>query len=308
MTRRELGGGCLLCGGRVAVDHPSCTAMLRPLFTGSSLVACAGCGLRFLYPVPSNSQLAGVYEEEYFAAYARAGIPLPAEAGNLPERHRDRLQALERTRGAGRLLDVGVGDGAFLHFAQSRGWACQGVEVSAYAAKRARERYGVEIRCGTMEDVGYPSDYFDVVHLSHVLEHLPDPLRALREILRVLRPGGVLIVEVPNELENLQARLAALCRVSRAPYVVPSTHLFFFTPETLRRALNATGYLVRTLRTARDTGDASLARRVVKRLASVVEQPLRMGPLVEATGEKPATLEASRRSNHQAPASELRSA
>lgn len=236
-------------------------------------------------PLPSAPDLDGVYEEEYFRAYRNHQIALPAEAELPPARYRARLLDVQRQRGVGHLLEIGPGHGAFLNYARQCGWLVIGLEASRYAAERARARYGIEVRCATLETTDLPDGTFDVVHLSHVLEHLRDPIGALRAVHRLLKPGGAVIVEVPNEFESLQFRLLNFFGLARS-YAVKSTHLFFFTPATLQLALRTAGFLVQRLRTVRDLTGGSLMRQLARRIVALCEQPVRMAPLIEAIAVK----------------------
>ncbi len=97
----------------------------------------------------------------------------------------------------GRMLDVGCGDGSVLKLAQELGWNAQGVDFDAQAVDTAR-RKGLSVRLGGLAEQRYPDESFDLVLMGHVIEHVHDPLATLREIRRVLRAGGKLVVATPN--------------------------------------------------------------------------------------------------------------
>jgi SAM-dependent methyltransferase len=238
--------------------------------------------LVFVYPVPTSTDLENVYEEDYFRSYREASIDVLAEPEAIPVRYRKRLRAAKRAGSTGRLLDIGVGHGTFLYLAREQGWEVQGIDVSRYAAQFAKERFDVDVAVSTLEEAHFPSDHFDLVHLAHVLEHLPDPIASLKEIRRILKPAGRLLVEVPNEFENLGVHVLDSLRIERRPYPVRSTHLFFFDPSTLRRALTSSGFRVLKLRTHRDTTDARPARRFAKSVLGTIERQLIAGSLLEA--------------------------
>lgn len=278
---------CPLCAsGRVAARR-RLAAIIRSVFTRSTVATCRSCGLSFMSPLPHDSDLNGVYEEEYFQAYSGFGIAMPAQSELPPARYRERLRKVQQQTGVGELLEVGPGNGAFLNFAQQSGWRVIGIETSRYAAQQAATRYGLDIRCGTLATANLSDDSFHIVHMSHVLEHLTDPIGSLKAVYRKLKPGGALIIEVPNEFENLQFRILSSLRMVR-PYPVRSTHVYFFTPVTLRRALQAAGFRVRHVATVRDLeGKAGLAQ-LFRRVAAWIERPLDLAPLIEAIAVKPA--------------------
>jgi SAM-dependent methyltransferase len=158
------------------------------------------------------------------------------------------------------------------------------VDISKYAADFVRRRCGVDVVHGSIDDARFPDASFDVVHMSHVLEHLADPLGNLRTIGRLLRPGGCLIVEVPNEFDNLYTWVRLRSATAHA-YDVPSTHLWFFTPASLARVIRSAGFAVRRLHTFRDTEDPRVVRRIGKRVAGRIEALVGRGPLIEAVAD-----------------------
>ena len=128
--------------------------------------------------------------------------------------------------------------GFFVEQAKTIGWDAIGVEPSEWAAEYARTELGVDVQTGTLESVRFPDAAFDVVTLWEVVEHLPDPRVTLREVRRILRPEGQLILSTPDA-----GSLAA--RVSGKRWLgwrkVPE-HLFFFDRSTLDRLLVQEGF------------------------------------------------------------------
>jgi SAM-dependent methyltransferase len=106
----------------------------------------------------------------------------------------------------GRVLDIGCGRGHILHNLRQRGWTVQGVELNADAATHARDVLGLDVAVESFNPERFADGSFDVIIMWHVLEHLPDVGSVLAACRRMLRPGGLLVVSVPN-LESWQARL-----------------------------------------------------------------------------------------------------
>lgn len=102
-----------------------------------------------------------------------------------------------RRRSPARLLEIGFGNGAVLDRLQSFGWRVEGVEPDPVAVENARKR-GLNVRIGDLVDQHYPDESFDAIVSSHVIEHVPDPLKLLIECYRILRPEGRLVFYTPN--------------------------------------------------------------------------------------------------------------
>jgi 2-polyprenyl-3-methyl-5-hydroxy-6-metoxy-1,4-benzoquinol methylase len=148
--------------------------------------------------------------------------------------------------GAGRLLDVGCGDGLGLSLLGALGWKVSGVEVDARAAHVARGR-GLDVRDGTLSEAGFAEETFDAVTSSHVIEHVHDCRAFLEESRRVLKTGGTLVAVTPN------VRAASHARHGRNWLPLdPPRHLLLFTRESLGALAQSVGLRdVRVTTTAR---------------------------------------------------------
>ncbi len=135
-----------------------------------------------------------------------------------------------------RLLDVGFGDASFLRRMQAAGWEVAGLELDPNAVEAAR-RVGLEAAHGTLEDAVYEPDSFDAITLSHVIEHLHDPVAALEACARLLRPDGVLWLATPN-FDSPGHR-----RFRRDWFGLdPPRHLVLFNRDVLEQALARAGF------------------------------------------------------------------
>jgi 2-polyprenyl-3-methyl-5-hydroxy-6-metoxy-1,4-benzoquinol methylase len=153
-----------------------------------------------------------------------------------------RARRLEVLNGGkpGRVLDVGCGRGLLLAQLRQRGWEVQGTELSEQSAAYPRDVLGIPVHIGDLADLHLPSEQFDAVVMWHVLEHVPDPAVVLAEVARLLRPGGIFLVAVPN-FGSLEARFT---RDKWFHLDVPR-HLNHYTPAVLYRSLAAAGLRVR---------------------------------------------------------------
>lgn len=137
----------------------------------------------------------------------------------------------------GKILYIGCGNGAFLSFMKSIGWQTYGVEISSKAVEIARNN-GHEVLEGVLNHANYPSDFFDSITLNNVLEHIAEPTELLKEIYRILKPGGEIIVCVPN----FAAHSSRLFKQYWSGLLVPE-HLQHFNQKSLEKALKDNGFV-----------------------------------------------------------------
>jgi SAM-dependent methyltransferase len=227
------------------VACPMCDAN-RPelLFAGSDLlhpgperfrlVTCENCGHIYQNPRPTVAAIGRYYPDDYIP-FQRAIDDEPHWLRRLERRYGQHLRSaiVHRTVGrAGRVLDIGAATGIFLDGMRRRGWATVGVEPTASAAQYARERLGLDVITGRLEDTRFPDAAFDAITLWDVLEHVHEPRTILAEAARLLRPGGVLVLSLPNP-DSLEARLLGPHWLG---WDLPR-HLNIFRPALLRGAL-----------------------------------------------------------------------
>lgn len=189
-----------------------------------------------------------------------------------------RLAHVPRFVANGRLLDIGCAWGGYLWRMQELGWEVHGIELNATAARFAREELGLaQVRSGSFADLDYPEAYFDVVHMSMVLEHLYDPADALQRINKLLRPGGQFILSVPD-ISGFEARLFKdKCYTLQVPQ-----HLSHFSPETITRFLRQVGFAVEEILHQKAKKDFLQSAEYLenKLLARVLKNPLVKGVML----------------------------
>ncbi len=224
---------CNLCGA----DDPEPTITKH----GFTIVRCRRCGLAYVTPRPAAAALTALYaDERYYRNLNASPFGYPDYLGErwLLERLVERrLAEIERrVGGRGRLLDVGCATGVLVEAATARGWSAIGVDVSAFATAQCHRR-GLDVRLGDIGTAELPQGHFDVAVLDDTVEHLLDPGRVLDQIRRVLRPGGLVTLNTPNErgwLRRLMGRHWFHCK--------PPEHLYYFSPATLRAMLERHGF------------------------------------------------------------------
>lgn len=231
-------GPCPLCG--TEASHLVMRGRDREYDTTPdefSVVRCASCGLRRLNPRPALSELQRIYPPHYHAYRMRPESDRsPTRPLVTQLRHRFYSRRLRRSlrylddRAMIDLLDVGCGDGWMLDLYRRHGHGrirTFGVDVHPAACAMAR-RAGHTVWCGRFEDLDLPPR-FDLVNVSHVIEHVADPVGFMHKIRDLLRPSGVVVVETPN-IATVEARLFP---TSWGAYHIPR-HWTFFDPQTLR--------------------------------------------------------------------------
>jgi 2-polyprenyl-3-methyl-5-hydroxy-6-metoxy-1,4-benzoquinol methylase len=204
---------------------------------GGIYVRCDHCGLVYTSPAKSAENLQRIADE--WAVKHHASSEKIAWEGNehmWEIVYGPRMNRLDRYRGNGRILDVGCSTGDFLACAKSRGWKVHGVELSKHTSNIARKSLDCEIRHGTFESSNFEAEYFDVVTMWDVVEHVLEPRAIVKEAFRVLRPEGALVLFTPN-YDALTRRLI----FDRWSALTPENHMCVFNKSTITRLLNECG-------------------------------------------------------------------
>jgi SAM-dependent methyltransferase len=223
---------CFSCG----------TQRHRQLFFkfGYSIVKCEACGIVFCDYLPSQEELTEYYSEGYFRGCTdrRGYYDYEADERLLKASFLRKLQLVNKlTPQIGTLLDIGCAAGYFVELALSQGWNAYGLEISRFAASKARRR-GLRVVNGVSPAV-FQSGRFDVVTMWDVVEHLLDPTKSLQEVNRVLKPGGLLGL-CTGRIDSLLAKLLG----RRSRIFNPPQHLVFFSRESIQRVLGLAGFRV----------------------------------------------------------------
>lgn len=194
------------------------------------LVECEECGLGSLFPMPDPGRIQSFYPAEYYGEPTAKFEPLVEFGVRLGAKLRVESLVGDLPSGS-KVLDIGCGRGVMLRALLDLGHEAHGVEIAPEAASGADPRAQIRI-APQLAKASYEENSFDAVIMWHVLEHLPHPDEALAEIRRILRPGGRLILAVPN-FGSLQSRRTG----NDWFHLDLPRHLYHFTPETLQRLL-----------------------------------------------------------------------
>jgi len=216
---------CVVCGG-ARFER----AFLR---SGKWFWRCSACTLVFVHDIyPEFLDDTGGLSEQYSFEQA-------AEAGPRKRAKYDEFLALVAPRVTGRrMLEVGCGQGLFLVHARAAGWNVRGVDVLEPVVTHARAR-GLEVFLGTLHAANLPAASFDLVAMREVIEHVVEPVDLMREVARVLVPGGVAALGTGNA-GSWSARL----RGRRWAYYAfgGHAHIRFYSPHSARALAHAAGF------------------------------------------------------------------
>jgi len=298
---------CYLCRAEGIPIHRHLTDELFGVPGEWSFRQCSdrACGLIWLDPVPVEEDIGLAYHGYHTHDYARttprgralgrrlAGV---VKAGYLARRYGygagsvshagrwlgvlayldvvrrawlDRQVMYLPARPAGRLLDVGCGNGSMLQRLAELGWQVEGIDFDPDAVQQARAR-GLCVRLGALRDQAYPDEHFDAITMSHVVEHVHDPLALLRECHRILTAGGRLALVTPNA-DSLGHRLFGAAWRG----LEPPRHLHLFRRPALRALARRAGFARLTVSTAIPGADTILLESRAIRNARRVRRPAR---------------------------------
>ena len=231
---------CPICGGEEALP------LLEIL--SARMARCGGCGLVYRKPLLPSRSLPPKFAGE------PTDLALEERVGERRSRHF--LRFLRGVGQPGKLLDVGCGYGFFLKLAQDAGWEAIGVDVDPQAVTYAKNRLQVNALEGDLRELHFPAGSFDLVTAWNALDFVPDPLDLLKEVHRVLKPGGSIFIRTPNATwQLLSFRLAGLLKrlgwgavFDERPYVTFVFHLTNFSRSALRLVIERAGFVALRIR------------------------------------------------------------
>ncbi len=192
-------------------------------------VLCANCGLVYMNPRPTEAAIARFYDQ----VYAAPGVAESFESDQVTRANHllDTTSAYLDGVKVPSLLDIGCGRGQLLAAAQARGWGVYGSELSAVAVRAANANLGREVVYNGDFRAMQIGEALDVISLLEVVEHLRAPVDYLRDAVALLKPGGVLLIEVPNVASWEYYAARALHQLYRG-FIIE--HLYYFTPDFMR--------------------------------------------------------------------------
>lgn len=206
------------------------------------LFKCRTCGFVAQYLGPGLFVLKTNYEDSYTLDFIYKG-----QEFMYPERRvvfQDIVDRISNIKGNSKILDVGCGDGHFLHLCAIKGFECHGVEPSKTLASYAASKTGANVIQAEYKKTLFPENSFDVITFIQVLEHIPTPLALLESAKYHLRPGGILVIEVPSIYAPnfLAYRWTGIKWFVKPPGGIIHCHVNYFSPKTLAKLTEKIGF------------------------------------------------------------------
>jgi 2-polyprenyl-3-methyl-5-hydroxy-6-metoxy-1,4-benzoquinol methylase len=202
-----------------------------------NICECLSCGLLYTIPRPSKDKIGLYYKSEEYYSHKenkKGFIPKVYETikkFNLKHKYKLASNGIK----AGKVLDIGCGVGDFLHTAETHNWECTGVEPAEDAKAIAQKRTKGEI-ISSEELETIPDCYFDLITMWHVLEHIDNLKWQVKQLQRLTKPNGRIVIAVPNH----KSYDAQYYKEQWAAYDVPR-HLNHFNRKTLTKIFKSEG-------------------------------------------------------------------
>jgi len=215
-----------------------------------NIVQCENCDLIYVNPRLKNPE--DVYCGDIEKYFKEAKLIFEGKASH----HRDPnymadLKLIHKYKPTGNLLDVGTNMGFFLRNAKKLDrWNLYGVEPSPSLSEIARKYFELNIKTSFLEDAGFENDFFDVVTMTDVFEHIADPGKILHEVRRIIKPDGILFIKVPNGLFNIfKFSIAKLTgRLNNYDIFDSYEHIIHYSGDTLKKMLDKNGFMVTSIK------------------------------------------------------------
>lgn len=286
---------CLLCGSEGTFLYTGMKDRISNTFGSWNLKCCANpqCGFVWMDPLPLREDIGKAYED-YFThtqgttknswirrLYRRISNSywsrrygyekeersllddvLGATISAFPTRtaYLDAGIGYLNARRPGRVLDIGCGSGALLEKLRELGWQVEGIDFDPIVVQPALAK-GLSVHVGTLQEQRFEDETFDAVVMIHVIEHVHDPIELLREVRRILKSGGKLVMLTPN-INSIGHKIYR----EHWLFLDPPRHLQLFSPTTLSALAKLTGFRVsRVLTSGRTAGVMFFGSRWIRR-------------------------------------------
>lgn len=191
-----------------------------------------------------------------------------------------RLEQIEKLVKVKKVLDIGAGNGAFLQIAKSLNWETSGAELNENNYN-AIIKQGINCYNKDVLELNLPPESFSFIHMNHVFEHVKEPYKILMECYRLLTPGGVLIIEVPNEFKAFTSSLKRMLGMKNNSFTSYFEHEWYYDPASLKIMISKSGFRIIRFETL-----SRAAGSYIKRLLNKIAVLINRGPIMEVLLQK----------------------
>jgi 2-polyprenyl-3-methyl-5-hydroxy-6-metoxy-1,4-benzoquinol methylase len=218
---------CNICNTIIS-DSVSHIITTTPGNTTVEYVRCPNCGLLCIHPMPTTEIITSFYDADYYGLGETKFISWMDLIRGICLKRRAKHVFSTTAQKLNRILDVGAGDGRFLKYMHNLGYEIYGTELPGQAYDRAALIKDINLFACDITDAGFAPESFDIITIWHVLEHIREPSKTIRYCQTLLRPDGILVIEVPN-MGNWQNRAIG----NNAFHLDPPRHLYQFNDSSL---------------------------------------------------------------------------
>lgn len=203
---------------------------------GYRIVQCKNCGLVYVNPQPEEEEIKQYYNEQYKSKK----YPSEKKIKSKTREARKIIKSLKRIikRKNIKLLDVGCGFGYLVKSASEAGWDAYGIEVADWMVDFAKKEFKIKVDVRSFPGSGLREESYDIITMLEVVEHFPNPFRALKEAHILTKKEGFLMIRVPD-IESFPAKKD---KIDWRGFVLPD-HLYFFSFETLKKICEKSGFI-----------------------------------------------------------------
>ncbi len=216
---------CDLCG------KDETAVICHPLLTVGPVVKCSNCRLVYVNPRVQNEEI----RSKLSRRYQNLGLAFEYESKWRNLRFVEKVNIIQRHKRSGRLLDMGCASGVFLKIAEEF-YDCYGVDTNPVHCQKAKDERSLRVFNGTLKEAKFESNFFDIIVALNVLEHTYSPMSELKEMNRVLKRKGILMLEIPN----IQSIWFKMFRKKWRQFL--PDHYFYFSPDTITKYLQKTSF------------------------------------------------------------------
>ena len=198
------------------------------------VVRCKKCSLMYINPRLTKKESHALYNKNIIS-------PMQYYEETRHEDRitfKERLKKIEKRVRGKRMLDIGCNTGTFLGVAKEAGWGCYGVDVNKGVRKEC-EKKGISFFHGTLDTIKFKKNFFDVIIMNDLIEHVHDPRKLLQQARKILKQEGIIFMVTPDA-ESYAARFLK----RRWPHLKPNEHLMYFSKRTLKKLLKEEGFTI----------------------------------------------------------------